>query len=70
MRQRNRVEDTRFTELKKEFWTFSIAWSLQVLWVFLLELPATRRSCVCKQFASKTEGHPGEQHGTSAVGLL
>eukprot|EP00434_Breviolum_minutum_P007907 symbB.v1.2.006974.t1/scaffold424.1/size207036/2 len=32
-------EDTRFTELKKEFWTFSIAWNLQVLWVFLLQLP-------------------------------
>ena len=23
----------------KEFWTFSIAWNLQVLWVFLLQLP-------------------------------
>lgn len=34
-------EDTRFTELKKEFWTFSIAWNLQVLWVFLLQLPVT-----------------------------
>ena len=23
----------------EEFWTFSIAWNLQVLWVFLLQLP-------------------------------
>ena len=36
---RNAVQDSRFTELKEEFWSFSIAWNLQVLWVFLLELP-------------------------------
>ncbi|CAK8990024.1 unnamed protein product [Durusdinium trenchii] len=34
-------KDTRFTELKKNFWTFSIAWNFQVLWVFLLQLPVT-----------------------------
>ena len=33
-------QDSRFSELKKEFWSFSIAWNLQVLWVFLLQLPA------------------------------
>jgi len=32
-------KDSRFTELKQKFWSFSIAWNLQVLWVFLLELP-------------------------------
>jgi len=32
-------KDSRFTELKEEFWSFSIDWNLQVLWVFLLELP-------------------------------
>ena len=40
---RNAVQDSRFTELKEEFWSFSIAWNLQVLWVFLLELPETCR---------------------------
>ena len=28
----------------KEFWTFSIAWNLQVLWVFLLQLPVPCKS--------------------------
>ncbi|CAJ1372838.1 unnamed protein product [Effrenium voratum] len=32
-------EDTRFTEMKTNFWSFSVAWNLQVLWVFLLQLP-------------------------------
>mmetsp|Transcript_4552 Transcript_4552/g.10611 ORF Transcript_4552/g.10611 Transcript_4552/m.10611 type:complete len:353 (-) Transcript_4552:222-1280(-) len=32
-------EDTRFAALKKGFWSFSIAWNLQVAWVFLLQLP-------------------------------
>ncbi|CAE7673259.1 unnamed protein product, partial [Symbiodinium pilosum] len=32
-------KDSRFTDLKTEFWSFSIAWNLQVLWVFLLQLP-------------------------------
>lgn len=32
-------KDDRFTELKKNFFSFSIAWNMQVAWVFLLELP-------------------------------
>lgn len=32
-------KDSRFTALKNNFWTFSIPWNLQVLWVFLLQLP-------------------------------
>lgn len=32
-------QDDRFTKLKVNFWLFSIAWNLQVAWVFLLELP-------------------------------
>eukprot|EP00927_Polykrikos_kofoidii_P054504 TRINITY_DN48916_c0_g1_i1.p1 TRINITY_DN48916_c0_g1~~TRINITY_DN48916_c0_g1_i1.p1 ORF type:complete len:441 (-),score=56.02 TRINITY_DN48916_c0_g1_i1:69-1295(-) len=33
------AKDERFTDLKRNFWKFSIAWSLQVAWVFILELP-------------------------------
>jgi len=33
------AKDERFTEMKKNFWSFSIAWNLQVAWVFLLQLP-------------------------------
>jgi len=33
------AKDDRFTKLKTGFWSFSIAWNLQVAWVFLLQLP-------------------------------
>ena len=32
-------EDARFTQFKESFSTFSIPWSLQAVWVFLLQLP-------------------------------
>lgn len=33
------AKDSRFDKIKQQFWSFSIAWSLQVAWVFLLDLP-------------------------------
>lgn len=33
------AKDDRFTALKTNFWSFSIAWNLQVAWVFMLQLP-------------------------------